>query len=294
MRNEDNNNYYSDYDNSSSNQYSNNNNNNTYNYSGNNYSNDNRYNYYGNNGGYNNNNYNNYNNNYNASNYYDGTVYDSSETQSKIMTRSFIIVLAALLVTAISASLVLVSKSIEEMVFSGFTAWLVLEFAVVMGSSFAIAKRKTVLAAVLFAAYSVINGLTLSVIFYAYDFGSIQEVFLLCAGMFAGMAIIGATTRINLTKMGSILMMALWGVILVTLANIFFIHSSGIDLLMDYVGVAIFVGLTAYDTQKMKKLASSGEMSDMNIIALYCGMELYLDFINLFLRLLSIFGKQKN
>lgn len=270
------------------------NNNNTYNYSGNNYSNDNRYNYYGNDGGYNNNNYNNYNNNYNASNYYDGTVYDSAETQSKIMTRSFVIVLAALLVTAISASLVLVSKSIEEMVFSGFMVWLVLEFAVVMGSSFAIAKRKTVLASVLFAAYSVINGLTLSVIFYAYDFGSIQEVFLLTAGMFAGMAIIGATTHIDLTKMGSIFMMALWGIILVTLANVLFIHSSGVDLLMDYAGVVIFVGLTAYDTQKMKKLASSGEMSDMNIIALYCGMELYLDFINLFLRLLSIFGKQKN
>lgn len=267
-----------------------NNNNNTYNYSGNNYSNDNRYNYYGNDGGYNNNNY----NNYNASNYYDGTVYDSSETQSKIMTRSFVIVLAALLVTAISASLVLISKSIAEVVFSDFMVWLVLEFVVVIGASFAIAKRKTALAAVLFAAYSVINGLTLSVIFYAYDFGSIQEVFLLTAGMFAGMAIIGATTHIDLTKMGSIFMMALWGVILVTFANLLFIHSSGVDLLMDYAGVVIFVGLTAYDTQKMKKLASSGEMSDINIIALYCGMDLYLDFINLFLKLLSIFGKQKN
>lgn len=210
------------------------------------------------------------------------------------MTRSFIIVLAALLVTAISASLVLVNGGLATAVFTNFEIWLLLEFVVVVGASFAISKRKTALAAVLFTAYSVINGLTLSVIFYAYDFGSIQEVFLLCAGMFAGMAIIGATTRINLTKMGSILMMGLWGVILVTLANMLFMHSSGLDLMMDYVGVVIFVGLTAYDTQKMKKLASSGELSDMNIIALYCGMELYLDFINLFLRLLSIFGKRKN
>lgn len=144
------------------------------------------------------------------------------------------------------------------------------------------------------AAFFAHNGLTLSVIFYAYDIGSIQEVLLLTAGMFAGMALIGATTHINLTKVGSFLLMALWGVILVSVVNVFFLHSTGLNLMIDYVGVLIFVVLTAYDTQKMKAMARSGEMSDANIISLYCGMQLYLDFINLFLRLLRIFGRSRN
>lgn len=248
------------------------------------------------------NNYSNYDNSYNG-NYNEGydrgyngyrsdSVYAQTESESAIMTKTFLVVLAALIVTAITATLVVVSSGIMK-VLDSFEIWLFAELAVVICATIAIEKRKVVLSSVLFGVYSIINGLTLSVIFYAYDLGSIQEIFLLTAAMFAGMAVIGATTKIDLTKMGAILIMALWGVLLVTFANILFLHNSGVDLMMDYVGVAIFVGLTAYDTQRLKAMARSGEYLDSNIIAIYCGMQLYLDFINLFLKLLRLFGKSR-
>lgn len=88
--------------------------------------------------------------------------------------------------------------------------------------------------------------------------------------------------------------MLLIGALIVTFANMLFMHSTGVDLILDYVIVAIFVGLTAYDTQKMKVMARNAVSSEVNTIAIYCGMELYLDFINLFLRLLAIFGRRRN
>lgn len=242
-----------------------------------------------------------YNNNYSQNgydaggynNYYSGSTY-VAESESRIITKSFLVVLAALIVTAITATMVVVNSALTNMVYSAFEAWLIVEIIVVIAASFAISKRKVALSAILFGAYCIVNGLTLSVIFFAYELGSIQEIFLLTAAMFAGMAAIGATTKIDLSKMGSVLIMALWGVIVVTLANMIFLHNSGLDLVMDYVGVVIFVGLTAYDTQKLKKLARSGEVGNANLIAIYCGMELYLDFINLFLRLLRILGRSRN
>lgn len=233
-------------------------------------------------------------NGYGYDSYYSGSTYVQAESDSRIMTKSFLVVLAALIVTAITSTLVVVNESLNNMVYSAFEVWLFVELGVVIAASVAINKRKVALSAVLFGVYAIVNGLTLSVIFYAYELGSIQEIFLLTAAMFAGMAVIGATTKIDLTKVGSILMMALWGVILVTFVNMLFLHNSGIDLFMDYVGVVIFVGLTAYDTQKLKSLARSGEVENSNLIAIYCGMELYLDFINLFLRLLRLFGRSRN
>lgn len=239
----------------------------------------------------NNGNYNDYNN---TSNYYTRSAQDIEGAESKIMTKSFLIVLIALVVTAATATIVVSNIAIAQAVYSSFMFWIIAELVVVFAATAAIGKKKTALASVLFGAYAIINGLTLSVFFFAYSLGSIQEVFLLTAGMFAGMALIGATTHIDLTKMGSFLIMAIWGIILTTVVNLLFIHSTGLNLLMDYVGVAIFVGLTAYDTQKMKRLARSGNISSANVIALYCGMQLYLDFINLFIRLLSILGKNRN
>ena len=218
---------------------------------------------------------------------------DSADMESKIMTKSFMVVLIALIVTAITATIVVANEAVAEAVFSAFMPLLFGELIVVFAATAAIRKRNVVLASVLFTIYAIVNGMTLSIVFFAYDLGSIQEVFLLTAGMFAGMAIIGATTHIDLTKMGSFLIMGIWGMILVTVVNLIFIHSSGLNLLMDYLGVLIFVGLTAYDTQKMRRMARSSDAASANSIALYCGMELYLDFINLFIRLLSIFGKNR-
>ena len=146
----------------------------------------------------------------------------------------------------------------------------------------------------LFVLYSVINGAVLSSIFLIYTMTSIASVFFITAGTFAVMALIGYTTKTDLTSMGKILMMAIIGLIIASLVNVFLVKSSGFDLIISYVGVLIFVGLTAYDSQKIKQLLlqapDAGESAQK--VALLGALSLYLDFINLFLYLLRIFGKR--
>ena len=165
---------------------------------------------------------------------------------------------------------------------------------VVVGAQYAIRKRNTALAAGLYFAYTVMNGITFSVIFYVFRLESIESVLFITALLFGVMAAVGYVTKKDLSSIGSIGMMLLIGVILVTIVNMLILKSSGLDLFMDYLVVLIFVGLTAYDTQKMKRIAATASESDINVLALYCGFELYLDFLNLFIRLLSIMGKRRN
>ena len=151
-------------------------------------------------------------------------------------------------------------------------------------------------ASLLFVAYSVLNGLTFSVIFLVYTMSSISSVFFITAGTFAAMSFIGYTTRKDLTGLGKILIMALIGIIIATVVNIF-IKSSGLMMIVSYIGVLIFVGLTAYDTQKIKKmfLQAGTEVNDSTQkLALLGSLTLYLDFINLFLYLLRILGDRRS
>lgn len=230
---------------------------------------------------------------YGAGNYYDST-YSNADTEAKVINRSFIVMFISLLVTAFTATIVAANKSLFVGMMQSYGVLLIIELAVVFGATFAVKKKNVVVAGILYAIYTIINGMTLSFIFWAYELGSVQEIFLMTAILFAVMAIIGATTKINLSRVGGICMMFLIGALIVTFANLLFIHSSGIDLVLDYVVVAIFIGFTAYDTQKMKVMARNAGSQDINIIAIFCGMELYLDFINLFIRLLAIFGKRRN
>ena len=101
-------------------------------------------------------------------------------------------------------------------------------------------------------------------------------------------------TRIDLSSIGGICTMALVGLLLVSVANMLFIHATGLELVIDYLVVLVFVGLTAYDGQKLKEVARSASESDVNIVSIFWGMQLYLDFINLFIRLLSIFGNRRD
>ena len=160
--------------------------------------------------------------------------------------------------------------------------------------SWGINKLSLTTATLLFVLYSVINGATLSVIFVAYSIGTISKVFFITAGTFAVMAFIGYVTKTDLTKLGKILFMALIGIIIATVVNIF-VKSSGLDLILSYLGVLVFVGLTAYDTQKIKQMLwQAGDMSEgSQKIALLGALSLYLDFINLFLYLLRIFGRRE-
>ena len=172
---------------------------------------------------------------------------------------------------------------------------IIAEFGLVIGISGAINKLSAITATLLFVLYSIVNGATLSVIFMAYTMSSIASVFFITAGLFGVMAFIGYTTKTDLTSIGKILFMALIGIILATIVNLF-VGSSMLNMIVSYIGVVIFTGLTAYDSQKIKNMLYNADSMDegMQKIALLGSLTLYLDFINLFLMLLRIFGGNRD
>ncbi|HTI58698.1 Bax inhibitor-1/YccA family protein [Mucilaginibacter sp.] len=148
--------------------------------------------------------------------------------------------------------------------------------------------------AVLYVVYAAVTGVSLSVILLAYTASSVIGVFLTSSAVFGIMAIAGYTTKTDLTKFGSLMMMGLIGVVIASVINIF-LRSDSLGYLISYIGVAVFVGLTAYDVQKLKNIGAGlqyGEASAKKM-ALMGGLTLYLDFINLFLFLLRIFGRRR-
>lgn len=169
------------------------------------------------------------------------------------------------------------------------------ELALVFGLSAAINKLSLTTATLMFVIYAVINGLTLSFIFLVYTASSITSVFFITAGTFAVMAFFGYFTKTDLSSLGKILMMALIGIIIATIVNIF-TKSEGLAMILNYLGVLVFVGLTAYDSQKIKQMLmmapDAGEAAQK--VALLGALSLYLDFINLFLYLLRIFGTRRD
>jgi len=146
----------------------------------------------------------------------------------------------------------------------------------------------------LFLLYSAVMGASLSFIFLAYTSGSIYGTFAAAAGMFGLMSVVGYTTKTDLTKFGSIMMMALVGIIIASLINMF-LHSSGMDYIISFIGVLVFTGLTAYDVQKLKNIGSGVEYGTATTskLVIMGALNLYLDFINLFLFLLRLFGDRK-
>jgi FtsH-binding integral membrane protein len=149
-------------------------------------------------------------------------------------------------------------------------------------------------ATLLFILYSVLMGVTMSSIFMVYTMSSIASTFFITAGTFLVMSILGYTTRLDLSRLGSMLLMALIGIIIASVVNIF-MHSETLYWIISYAGVLIFVGLTAYDTQEIKMmLAQHGTADDMgHKYALLGALTLYLDFVNLFLHLLRILGNRE-
>jgi FtsH-binding integral membrane protein len=214
-----------------------------------------------------------------------------------LMRKVYVWMTLALAITGFTAYAVAATPNLQQIVLlNSWVMWglIIAEFALVMGISWGINKLSLTTATLLFVLYSVINGATLSVIFVAYSIGTISKVFFITAGTFAVMAFIGYVTKTDLTKLGKILFMTLIGIIIATVVNIF-VKSSGLDLILSYLGVLVFVGLTAYDTQKIKQMLwQAGDMSEgSQKIALLGALSLYLDFINLFLYLLRIFGRRE-
>lgn len=222
---------------------------------------------------------------------------EASTALPALMRKVYVWMSLALAITGFTAYAVADIPNLQEIIIMNkwvFWGLIIAEFGLVIAISAGINKFSLTTATLLFVLYSVVNGATLSVIFIAYTLGSIATVFFITAGTFAVMAFIGYTTKADLSKMGKILLMALIGMIIATLVNVFFVKSGMFDLVLSYIGVLIFVGLTAYDTQKIKvMLMQAGDMSERSQkIALLGALSLYLDFINLFIYLLRIFGRR--
>ena len=199
-----------------------------------------------------------------------------------------------LLATAVTSFLMLSSPALLSVLFSS-TATLWILFAVELGLviylSARIDKLSTGMATTLFYLYSIMNGVTLTPIFLAYTGVSIAMTFAITAGTFGAMTIFGYVTRQDLSKIGSFLFMALLGLIVCIVVNMF-MHNTMLELLISGAGVLIFVGLTAWDTQSIKRMCAEADPSMLGKVATMGALSLYLDFINLFLYLLRFFGSR--
>ena len=197
----------------------------------------------------------------------------------------------ALLITGVTAFGVASSPTLFMSLSKMMWGLIIAELALVFILSGAINRLSLGTATLMFIGYSVLNGAMLSSIFLVYEPMVIAKVFFITAGTFGAMAVYGYTTKKDLTSMGKILFMALIGLIIATVVNMF-LKSPGFDYILSYIGVAIFIGLTAWDSQKIKEmLQTQYDMSEgAQKLALLGALTLYLDFINLFLYLLRIFG----
>lgn len=223
--------------------------------------------------------------------------WNSSLAFSALMRKVYVWMSLALVITALAAYGVATNPVMTEILLSNpVLMWGIVgaELLLVIGLGAGINKMSLTVATTLFIVYSILNGVMLSSIFFVYSLGSITTVFLITAATFGVMSLYGYVTQKDLTSWGRLLMMALIGLIIATIVNVF-VASPGLTLIASYVGVLVFVGLTAYDTQRIKQmfLTAPDAGEHMQKYALLGALNLYLDFVNLFLYLLRIFGKRE-
>ena len=217
---------------------------------------------------------------------------------SAILKNVYLWMTMALAISGLTAMLVAGNAELVQTIYAGRGTLLVLflvQFGLIWLISARIGTMSFITATLLYIAYSVVTGVTLSSIFLLFTTGSIASVFFITAGTFAALSIYGFVTKKDLSTWRSYLIMGLIGLIIASIVN-WFLASEMMYWIISYVGVAIFIGLTAYDTQKIKQLAYACHMEDeetRNKVALLGAITLYLDFINLFLYILRIFGKRK-
>jgi FtsH-binding integral membrane protein len=216
--------------------------------------------------------------------------------QQSVLTRVYAWMTAGLLTTgavamAVSSSAALVGAIVgNPFIFFGL---IIAELALVWVLSANLMRLSPALATGMFLGYAALNGLTLSLIFLAYTAASIASTFFITAGTFAAMSLVGYTTKRDLSKLGGFLFMALIGLIIASVVNIF-LASSALSWVISVAGVLVFVALTAYDTQKIKRMIAQvrGEDAEQRV-AVYGALNLYLDFINLFLYMLRLLGNRR-
>ncbi len=220
---------------------------------------------------------------------------NSIATQQSLIMRVFVWMTMGLAITGLTAFLTYSSSLFSHLENSQalFYGLLIAEVALVFFLSARIMKLSFAVATALFGAYALLNGLTLSFIFALYSMPSIATTFFVTAGTFGVMAVYGYVTKRDLSKMGSILMMALIGLIIASVVNIF-LGNSMLELAISAVGVLVFVGLTAWDTQKIKQMLAQAEGDEELVkkLSVLGALSLYLDFINLFIYLLRFLGSR--
>lgn len=232
-------------------------------------------------------------------NYYDkGQTLAQSSVFAVLMRNVYTWMTCGLAMTALTAMIVGRNENwVYTLATSGmYWGLLIAEVVLVIFLSARINKMSFATAGLMFAAYAILNGVTMSFIMLAYTAESIAQAFFVTAGTFGGMSLVGFFIKKDLSAMGRTLMMALIGLIIATIVNIFW-QNSMMASILNYAGVIIFVGLTAYDTQKIKVMLQQAQyagISDQtNKLALMGSLTLYLDFINLFLYILRLFGNRK-
>ncbi len=222
----------------------------------------------------------------------------SEKSVAKFMTRVYSWMTLALALTGLVAYYTASSETLLKFIFgSQLTFWglIIGTFLLVMWINAGIKSMSQTTASAVFVLYSVLNGLLFSSIFLVYTGASIGLTFLITAGTFGAMSLYGITTGADLTRIGNMAFMALIGIIIASLVNMF-LESETLYWIISYAGVAVFVILIAYDTQKLKNLALQGidEGTVMGKLSIIGALTLYLDFINLFLYLLRLFGSRRN
>lgn len=222
----------------------------------------------------------------------------NASTFKVLMRKVYLWMTLALMITGITAAGVANSPNILALIYSSqVVMWgiIIAEFGLVIYISARLEKLSLSTATTLFALYSILNGVMLSSIFLLYSTAIISKVFFITAGTFGVTALYGYATKKDLSSLGNILFMALIGLVIATVVNVF-MKSVMFDLILSYIGVIIFVGLTAWDSQKIKHMMMVQQDADESAqkLALIGALSLYLDFINLFLYLLRIFGRSND
>jgi len=233
---------------------------------------------------------------YDPTNQIAGRAGEAVNVQS-LLHRVFFWMALGLLTTATVAYLTISTSLITLVANRGvFFAAIIGELALVVALNFGLRRMSPGLATALFFVYAGVNGFTLSIIFLVYQVGVIYQAFLATAVLFGAMAVVGYVTDIDLTRIGSFLVMGVIGLLVAMIVNMF-LNSGPLDYVITIAGVLIFTGLTAYDTQRIKRMAEDpalqGESEMVTKVGIIAALKLYLDFINLFLFLLRLFGGRR-
>ncbi|MDD2377459.1 MAG: Bax inhibitor-1/YccA family protein [Bacilli bacterium] len=212
---------------------------------------------------------------------------------NKVFPKIFSWMFIGLLFTFGTALYVSTQENMLYNIFSTGTYWFIIitELALVFILSARAPKMNFFTASVMFVIYSIVSGLTFSIIFVAFEISSIILIFAITAGVFALFALIGFTTNLDLSKISTILFMGLIGLVLATVVNMF-LNNEMFDIILSWFGIIVFIGFIAYDIQKIKRMIPL--IQNQNSIAIVGALQLYLDFINIFIRLLSLFGKTRD